>query len=135
MRESVAPHPRQPPPCNMRSHTSPDEPPLPMYDGCGATVLLLLFIGLLGCCNEGQIPSHVNQLSSSKARDRTDAALQLARCGADAGQAVPRLTELMYDENVGVQSAAAYALRKIGTEDAKRALERATARKSQQKNR
>lgn len=85
---------------------------------------------LVGCCNDAEIPADVQRLSSQKTRDRTDAALHLARCGASAEQAVPRLTELLYDDNVGVQSAAAYALRKIGTSEARRALERATRQQS-----
>jgi len=63
-------------------------------------------------------------LSSRVAKERNNAALKLGRCGSKAARAVPLLEQLLYDENVGVQSAAAYALRKIDTPAARRIMDR-----------
>ena len=91
---------------------------------------LLLAISLLaGCCDDKSIPAAMRGLDSSSAHDRSESAMELARCGEKASRAVPRLSQLLYDDNVGVQSSAAYALRKIGTPDAKAALDRAVARR------
>lgn len=94
----------------------------------GAAKVLSLLAGcsiiLSACCNADDIPNLARQLNSSDARDRNDAALALARCGAKAGRAVPRLSQLLYDENIGVQSAAAYALRKIDTPQAREIMTR-----------
>jgi HEAT repeat protein len=76
------------------------------------------------CCSSDQIPSFIRLLNSSDAKDRNDAALALARCGEKAERAVPRLSQLLYDDNVGVQSAAAYALRKIDTPSARAIMNR-----------
>lgn len=84
---------------------------------------------LWSCCDKQAIPKQRLRLYSSAAKDRNDAALELARCGSAAGSAVPKLSALLYDENVGVQSAAAYALRRIDTEEARRVLENARANK------
>lgn len=94
--------------------------------------ILIVSLGLLmpsvqGCCDRQEIPTLERSLSSAKAKERNDAALALARCGDDASAAVGRLSELLYDENVGVQSAAAYALRKIDTQAAREYLKRAEA--------
>lgn len=78
-----------------------------------------------GCCDKKEIPKLQDALYSGSAKERNDAALKLASCGSDASGAVHKLTQLMYDENVGVQSSAAYALRKIDTKEARAALERA----------
>lgn len=79
---------------------------------------------LVGCCNSEQVPDLISDLSSGVARERNQAALKLARCGEKASRAVPVLEQLLYDENVGVQSSAAYALRKIDTPAARRIMER-----------
>lgn len=79
---------------------------------------------LQGCCNTEEIPKLTRLLNSSDAKDRNDAALSLARCGEKADRAVPRLSQLLYDDNVGVQSAAAYALRKIDTPSARAIMTR-----------
>jgi len=81
-------------------------------------VYALLVVGSAGCCKKSDIPSLIQRLGSTQAKERNDAALSLARCGDNAEAAVPRLSVLIYDENTGVQSAAAYALRKIGTPSA-----------------
>jgi hypothetical protein len=91
-------------------------------------ILLTVFlVSVVGCCDKSQIPDYTRSLYSDAPRDRSNAALQLARCGSNASGAVARLTQLLYDENVGVQSSAAYALRKIDTKDARAAMERAEA--------
>lgn len=96
-----------------------------------ALVLLGLVSFLGGCCNDKEIPKLTQNLYSGEPRERNDAALGLARCGDEAEGAVNRLAQLLYDENTGVQSAAAYALRQIDTESARAALERAeNARRS-----
>lgn len=90
----------------------------------------LIFIAsfLLGaCCDRKEIPRAIERLYSGKASERNEGALALAHCGSAAGAAVGRLGILLYDENVGVQSSAAYALRKIDTPKAREILERAEA--------
>ena len=82
---------------------------------------------LYGCCSKEEAAKARKDLYSSLAKDRNDAAQTLAQCGAEEGRpAVPRLIQLMYDQNVGVQSSAAYALRKIDTPEARAALDKAT---------
>ena len=80
---------------------------------------------IVGCCNESDIPTYKKGLYSSVAKERNSAALGLAKCGEKASDSVSRLGQLLYDENVGVQSSAAYALRKIDTESARVILQRA----------
>lgn len=100
-----------------------------IVDGVKAIILpSLLFCFLAACCDEKTIPSKTRQLYSESAKERNDAALALAKCGSSASSAVSRLVSLLTDENVSVQSSAAYALRKIDTPDARAALERATAK-------
>jgi HEAT repeat protein len=77
-----------------------------------------------GCCSEEDIPSFKRGIYSSDAKERNKAALGLARCGEKAADTTARLGELLYDKNVGVQSSAAYALRKIDTEEARAILRR-----------
>jgi HEAT repeat protein len=88
---------------------------------------LVALLTLSSCCDKAEAAKARRDLYSALAKDRNEAALTLAQCGeAEAGPAVPRLIELMYDQNIGVQSSAAYALRKIDTKVARDALERAT---------
>lgn len=84
---------------------------------------------LIGCCSEQDLPSLKKGLYSPSAKERNASALGLARCGTRASDVVPRLGQLLYDDNVGVQSSSAYALRKIDTEDARILLSRAEARR------
>ena len=98
-----------------------------MRDSRQCIALILVFL-ITGCCKDAEIPFATKQLYSPHARERNDGALALARCGEKAAGAVPRLIQLLYDENVGVQSASAYALREIDTPPARRALERATTK-------
>ncbi|MBN8550720.1 MAG: HEAT repeat domain-containing protein [Deltaproteobacteria bacterium] len=94
------------------------------------TIGALALCALVGCCKTEEIPTQTRRLYSRSAHDRNEAALALAKCGSpEVDRAVGRLSELLYDENVGVQSSAAYALRKIDSEHARRALERATKRR------
>jgi HEAT repeat protein len=91
--------------------------------------LVIVFL-LSACCKEEKIPKLSRDLYSSSSKDRNDAALELARCGSAASKTVSRLGQLLYDENIGVQSAAAYALRKIDTKEARAILKRAEERRS-----
>ena len=86
---------------------------------------ILLTIGGLGCCSESDLPNYKKGLYSPVAKERNSAALGLAECGERASDSVSRLGQLLYDDNVGVQSSAAYALRKIDTESARALLQRA----------
>ena len=90
---------------------------------------LFLLVLLSGCCDSDAIPEYIRQLSHSDAKIRNDAALEIAACGSTAKDAVPYLAPLIYDENVGVQSSAAYALRRIDTKQSKAVLERAEKRR------
>lgn len=74
---------------------------------------------LVACCSQEDIPGLVEKLNNSSAHEKSKAAMDLASCGTKASTAVPRLAELLYDDNVGVQSAASYALRKIDTPKAR----------------
>ena len=88
------------------------------------TVLLVLSsLVIASCCDKPSIPQNIDRLYSSNASERNQATLDLARCGSDAASAVPRLGELLYDDNVGVQSGAAYALQRIDTKAARAILE------------
>lgn len=104
--------------------------PLPARSPIAWMSLFSLMILCSACCDEQRIPAALDQLYSGAARERNDAALALAHCGSRADAAVPRLAELLYDENPGVQSAAAYALRKINTPEAKRAIDQAVEHRS-----
>jgi hypothetical protein len=75
-----------------------------------------------GCCKQDKIPHYIAKLQSREHRDRSSAAFELARCGEKAGGAVSILSRLLYDDNAGVQSAAAYALREIDTPAAREIL-------------
>lgn len=87
----------------------------------------LIVICLSNCCDSSSIPKNLSKLDSDKNRDRNEAALALARCGSKASSAVPRLAELLYDESVGIQSSAAYALREINTPEAREVMARVEA--------
>jgi HEAT repeat protein len=91
-------------------------------------ILLALLIAS-GCCGSEEVATLTPDLYSSNAKERSTAAWQLARCGSKAEPAVQRLSELLYDENTGVQSAAAYALRKIDTPSARKIMSEIDARR------
>ena len=92
-----------------------------------SAIIVLLIVS--ACCDEKSIPKYTQLLYSHSAKDRNDAALALARCGSAASGAVYQLGSLLYDDNVGVQSAAAYALRKIDTTQAQKILKQAEDRR------
>lgn len=80
---------------------------------------------LFSACKESAetaIPRLVKQLSSPVQRERSQAALELARYGKEAKDAVPALIETLKDPNGGVKSNAAFALRSIDTQEARKAL-------------
>jgi hypothetical protein len=89
-----------------------------------AVFLTVIGISISGCCNREKISEKMGELYSPDAHVRSQAALNLARCHSEAAQAVPKLSQLLYDENVGVQSAAAYALERINTEEARAVIDR-----------
>ena len=65
----------------------------------------------------------MEKLTHTEAKVRVRAAQRLATYGPDAKPAEDLLIRLLKDKNGGVRSAAAYALRKIGTKKATRALD------------
>lgn len=98
-------------------------------EACLFGLIVASLVVVTGCCSEEELPTFRKSLYSPSAKERNAAALGLARCGARASDMVPRLGQLLYDENVGVQSSSAYALRKIDTPDARVLLSRAEARR------
>ena len=93
--------------------------------GRACCLVVSVLFALTSCCKTSEIPDRIRDLSSGDAHERSVAALALGRCGPpEVNRAVPILINLLYDNNVGVQSAAAYALRRIDTPAARKALER-----------
>lgn len=90
-----------------------------------AWILVALAITCTACCDEKALPNAIRALNSEKASERNKALLLLAKCGERAEPAVPRIIQLMYDQNVGVASSAAYALRCIDSKRARSALKAA----------
>lgn len=87
---------------------------------CTATVMLVA-----GCCKEAELPAASRGLYSTDNREKTRSLQTLAQCGGKSEPSVQRIAALMYDKNVGVASAAAYALRKIDSKEARQALKTA----------
>jgi len=90
------------------------------------TVTLLCFSAalLIGCEDPKKVPEHIRKIQYGSAHEKTEAAMSLGRIGApEAVPAVGSLIALLDHENPGVQSAAAYALRKIDTPRARQALD------------
>lgn len=85
----------------------------------------LTLLNTTACCDDKALPKALRDLYSDKASERNKALLLIAKCGEKAESAVPRINQLMYDENVGVASSAAYALRSIDTKSARAALKTA----------
>ena len=90
-----------------------------------SALLILCMAHIAGCCNEKSLPDALRNLNSPNASDRNKALQVITQCGSRGESAVPRISQLMYDENVGVASSAAYALRKIDSKRAREALKRA----------
>ena len=88
-------------------------------------IALGVSITATGCCDKEGLPSALRALNSEKASERNKALLLIAKCGERAESAVPRIAQLMYDENVGVASSAAYTLRCIDSKRARSALKAA----------
>lgn len=89
-------------------------------------IVFLSFFCLFSACKESSetaVPFLVSQLSSKESGDRNKAALKLASYGKEAGPAVKPLIRLLQDDNGGVRSSAAYALRQIDTLEARKALD------------
>ena len=85
----------------------------------------LLLSPLLACreAAETAIPKLIHDLGAKDSKTRSQAAQQLAGYGSDASKAVPALTRTLEDPNGGVRSSAAFALRKIDTPQARKALD------------
>jgi hypothetical protein len=88
-------------------------------------LLVAALITSTGCCDDRALPGALKALYSEKASERNKALLLISKCGHKADSAVPRIAQLMYDENVGVASSAAYALRCIDSKGARAALKSA----------
>lgn len=101
--------------------------------GQGMRILMLIFFAVLfsACCDEGQLGSAKRDLYSVDHRRKTKALQVVGRCGERVDDVVPHIASLMYDKNVGVASAAAYALRRIDTVSARKALEKAEKLRNQ----
>lgn len=69
------------------------------------------------------VPSLIKELQSKDSQERNRAALKLANFGEKAEPATKALIHLLKDDNGGVRSSAAYALRKIGSPQAQAALD------------
>lgn len=111
------------------SSTSPNQ----RTERVSGFVLLLCLLLVSACCDELALPGAIDQLTSPKASDRNRALHIVGRCGTKADRAVPTIERLMYDQNVGVASSAAYALRKIDTPSARAALAAAEQLKRRRK--
>ena len=90
-----------------------------------AVCCLISCICLWSSCNSAatEVPKLVAQLKSKQSGERNRAALKLGSYGKDAKAAVNALVERLSDENNGVRTSAAYALRQIDTPEAQRALD------------
>jgi HEAT repeat protein len=100
-----------------------------------ADVLLILtsLTILSACCDASKIQENTKKLYSSKTSEINQALLDLAKCGDKAEAATRKISALLYHENVGIQSSAAYALREIDTPEARKILD--SAQKNREKNR
>lgn len=85
----------------------------------------LISLTVTACCDEKALSGALKDIYSDKASQRNKALQVISQCGKRGESAVPRIAQLMYDDNVGVASSAAYALRKIDSKAARAALKRA----------
>ena len=96
---------------------------------CSKILSLLAFVAvviLLTSCaglSREEVDKKIKDLKSQDTATRSQAALALADGGDEAKRAVPVLAAMLRDPNAGVRTSAAFALRKIGTAEAARALE------------
>lgn len=89
-------------------------------------IALLSWAILFASCGDPkkEVPQLEKKLFSMDAKERSGAALRLARIGSPHGtRTVPTLIRLLDDPNAGVRSAAAYALREMDTPQARSALD------------
>jgi len=87
---------------------------------------ILLSAFILTSCGESPdtvVPVLIKELQSKDSQERNRAALKLASYGDKADPATKELIHLLKDDNGGVRSSAAYALRKIGSPKAQAALD------------
>jgi hypothetical protein len=95
-----------------------------------------LTLNVTACCHEAELPQAVRGLYSREVRERNQSLQLIAQCGGRAEtieSSVPRIAALMYDQNVGVASSAAYALRRINTDGARAALKTAEEGRNQRR--
>lgn len=85
----------------------------------------LLAAAFAGCKEPAAtaVPRLVKQLKSQDAHERYLAAQSLGNYGKEAEPAVNGLVRALWDDNMGVRTAAAYSLTNIGTPKALKALE------------
>lgn len=93
--------------------------------GCLLAVAFVCSGVLSGCCHEADVPLALRGLYSADPREKNKSLQTLAQCPQQSKPSVQRIASLMYDPNVGVASSAAYALRKIDSKEARKALEAA----------
>ena len=92
-------------------------------------LLVILIMNFTSCCDHAGLGDAKRGLYNPDPKVRNESALALASCSAEAGDSVGRLGQLLYDRNVGVQSSAAFALRKIDNLEARAILKKAEERK------
>ncbi len=88
------------------------------------TIIFFVLFSVSACGpSKEDLPKYMKELKSSESKTRNRAALAIAELGPDAEKAVPSLVMLLGDDNGGVRSSAAYALRRIDTPRARQALD------------
>ena len=85
----------------------------------------IVFLGALACRESAEtaVPRLVKDLESPTPSVRNAACQALATYGPDARDATKPLIRRLYDENIGIRSSAAFALRKIDSPEATAALD------------
>ena len=83
------------------------------------------FVSLSACRENAKtaVPRLIKDLESPTASVRNAACQSLATYGPDAKEATKPLIRRLYDENIGIRSSAAFALRKIDSPEATAALD------------
>jgi len=91
---------------------------------CARVLVLAGLMLTVGCklVDKAELPQLLNDLKHQDSHVRSKAAMRIAGLEEDGVEAVPALIETLSDINGGVRSSAAFALRKIGTPEAKQAL-------------